>query len=410
MPVYVIYFVHRYLDFRLPELDAVLGLAGVDDVRACYDVPTTDSPFLFITLPSDDVAKRVAARCALIKGIYAYITHAEGEHDLYESLRAKIAALPAADRADAQLDDDTTWSLQVDCFGQRLPLDEQNKRRHEVTDAIPLLGDIQLKQPSRTYWLLEEKGVGLNATHVRRVFFARSLAIIRLVGRDFVDKHKIKKRKFIGPTTMDHELSLVMANLAKVGPGTIVCDPFVGTASVLVACAQFGAMCIGGDIEMQGLFRNDNATIASNFEQYDLPCPDFVQWDLSQRVLCPKPFWDAIVCDPPYGLRAGARKCSANASKKPFELYAPSSVLTDLLQWAAARLVRNGRLVYVLACKTDPNGAYNDQLPTHPCLAPLHVCVQPITRKFVRLFVTMVKAKDMRDEDVSVASTLDVGW
>ncbi|OQR94083.1 tRNA guanosine-2'-O-methyltransferase [Achlya hypogyna] len=417
MPVYVIYFVHRHLDFRLPELDAVLSLNGVTDASLCYDASTVsaESPFLFITLASDEIAQQVAARCVLVKGIYKYITHAEGDSNLYQTLRDNIAQLSPEARAAAELQADSTWSLQVDCFGQRLSLDEQNARRHELTDAIPLLGDIQLKLPARTYWILEEKGVvtggGPSILHVKRLFFAKSIAIIRVQARDFVGKHKLKKRKFIGPTTMDHELSLVMANLAKVGPGTVVCDPFVGTASVLVACAQFGANCIGGDIEMQGLFRKDSATIAMNFEQYDLPCPDFVQWDLSQRVLVPRPFWDAIVCDPPYGQRAGARKCSAMGKKgKALEAYAPSSVLVDLLHWAATRLVRDGRLVYVLACKTDPNGAYDDQLPTHPCLRVLHVCAQSITQKLVRLFITMVKTKDMNVEDMAVPSTLDVGW
>ncbi|OQR90936.1 tRNA guanosine-2'-O-methyltransferase [Thraustotheca clavata] len=420
MPTYLIYFIHRYLDFRHPELDAVLELNGIVDVSTCYELPetapknTTHSPFLIVNLASDAVAQQLAARCVLIKGIYQYITHTQASSEdssaSYADLRRKIASLPWDLRKNAMLDDESTWSLQVDCFGKRLSLQEQNTRRDEITEAVPLCGDIHLKQPARTYWLLEEKGILPSEVTLKRIFFAKSLNIIRFHGRDFVDKHQIKKRKFIGPTTMDHELSLIMANIAKVGPGTIACDPFVGTASVLVASAQFGAMCVGGDIEMQGLYRKENSTIAHNFEQYDLPCPDFIQWDLSQQAMCPRPFLDAIVCDPPYGLRAGARKCSANPKKKPFEVYEPSHVLTDLLHWAALRLVLQGRLVYVLACKTDPNNEYDDQIPRHPSLKVLHVCVQNITQKLVRLFITMVKVKEVASNDVSTAATLDVGW
>lgn len=50
---------------------------------------------------------------------------------------------------------------------------------------------------------------------------------------------------------MDAQLSLLMANQAKVINGDFVCDPFVGTGSILVACAHFGAHVIGADINPQ---------------------------------------------------------------------------------------------------------------------------------------------------------------
>lgn len=39
----------------------------------------------------------------------------------------------------------------------------------------------------------------------------------------------LKKRKFIGTTSMDAQLSLIMANIAKVRSGDLVLDPFVGS-------------------------------------------------------------------------------------------------------------------------------------------------------------------------------------
>jgi tRNA (guanine10-N2)-methyltransferase len=121
---------------------------------------------------------------------------------------------------------------------------------------VDLLGDIQLIKPARMYWLLEERGVLPHEVQqpknvVKRVFLGMSLPWTLQnpsfrYARSFVDKHALKKRKYIGPTSMDHELSLLMANLAKVSPTTVVCDPFVGTASVLVACSEFGATCVGG--------------------------------------------------------------------------------------------------------------------------------------------------------------------
>jgi tRNA (guanine10-N2)-methyltransferase len=48
---------------------------------------------------------------------------------------------------------------------------------------------------------------------------------------------------------MDPELSLIMANMALVKPGSFVLDPFVGTGSFLISCSHFGAFTIGADID-----------------------------------------------------------------------------------------------------------------------------------------------------------------
>lgn len=62
-------------------------------------------------------------------------------------------------------------------------------------------------------------------------------------------KINLKDRKFIGNTSMDPLLSIVMANLANVKENDIVVDPFVGTGSILVAAASLGAHVIGSDID-----------------------------------------------------------------------------------------------------------------------------------------------------------------
>jgi tRNA (guanine10-N2)-methyltransferase len=47
--------------------------------------------------------------------------------------------------------------------------------------------------------------------------------------RDKISKLSLKRRKFIGNTSMDPQLSLYMANQALVKNGDLVLDPFVGT-------------------------------------------------------------------------------------------------------------------------------------------------------------------------------------
>lgn len=48
---------------------------------------------------------------------------------------------------------------------------------------------------------------------------------------------------------MDAQLSFIMANQALIKNGDLVMDPFVGTGSLLVAAACFGAYVIGTDID-----------------------------------------------------------------------------------------------------------------------------------------------------------------
>lgn len=86
--------------------------------------------------------------------------------------------------------------------------------------------------------------------------------------------------------------------------------------------------------------------------------------------------FDAIVCDPPYGIRAGARKAGSRKSDVkvvPTDIrvkhipqtqpYAVEDVLVDLLDLAAQNLRLGGRLVFLLPCTYDFE---DNDLPSHP--------------------------------------------
>jgi tRNA (guanine10-N2)-methyltransferase len=63
----------------------------------------------------------------------------------------------------------------------------------------------------------------------------------------------LKKRSYLGTTSFDAELSLVSANMARLKQGALMFDPFAGTGSFLVAAAAFGAVTLGGDIDIRVL-------------------------------------------------------------------------------------------------------------------------------------------------------------
>jgi tRNA (guanine10-N2)-methyltransferase len=236
-------------------------------------------------------------------------------------------------------------------------------------------------------------------------YFGRILGNRHLKGRGQIGTYSLKKRAYLGPTSMDTELSLIMTNLAHVRPGSMVIDPFVGTGSILLVCASRGACCVGTDIDIRVLRgKGSEQTVFANFAQYGLPRPELIRSDnaLYDRHFCTDfPLYDAIVTDPPYGIRAGARRsgsCRDNPRAIPDERrhdhiaqtkpYPVSDVMADLLDMAARTLVSGGRLVYIIPSLKDFS---EDDLPRHPCLKLSHVCYQPLSLELGRRMIAMQK-------------------
>eukprot|EP00439_Symbiodinium_sp_Y106_P055206 s2696_g7.t1 len=102
--------------------------------------------------------------------------------------------------------------------------------------------------------------------------------------------------------------------------------------------------------------------IFTNFVQYGFPSPEIVVCDNAMppwRVVTPG-WLDFIITDPPYGVRAGAKKSGRDEAKKKVVIqdvssYIPSKVSygeeelsEDLLNFAAASLVDGGKLVFLV--------------------------------------------------------------
>lgn len=106
-----------------------------------------------------------------------------------------------------------------------------------------LQGRVNLKNPDHKFWLIETDDYGVNnglpPVAERRIFFGREIGA---ADRKLIPTYQLKCRNYLGPTAMDAEVAFLMANQALVEPGKLVYDPFVGTGSILVAAAHFGAM------------------------------------------------------------------------------------------------------------------------------------------------------------------------
>ena len=60
--------------------------------------------------------------------------------------------------------------------------------------------------------------------------------LVNGTARRLIDTFDVKKRAYYGNTSMEAEMSLLMANQAKAGPGKLIYDPFAGTGSMLYVC------------------------------------------------------------------------------------------------------------------------------------------------------------------------------
>ncbi|MBA0675717.1 hypothetical protein Goari_017242 [Gossypium aridum] len=281
---YLCVFYHRLLDYRKPEFESLADLFGAFGDKRSSDFNTQDkvlqwrlpkhhhpdSPFHFVHLPSEDVARNIANRSILVKGIYELW----GEGNDFEELEEAVKSYPD-ERKLPYLEYESTFKITVDSFGKALSLQEQNERIQGLS-YIPFKGRVNLKNPDHNFWLMEtdenETNNGLPPVVKRRIFFGREIGG---ADRKLIPMYQLKTRNYLGPTAMDAEMAFLMANQAQAAPGKLVYDPFVGTGSILVSAAHFGAMTMGADIDIRVVRdgRGPDCNVWSNFKQYGLPMP-----------------------------------------------------------------------------------------------------------------------------------------
>lgn len=109
--------------------------------------------------------------------------------------------------------------------------------------SLCLQGKVKLRNPDHNFWLMEIDNYGasngLPPIAQKRIFFGREVGG---ADRKLIPTYQLKSRTYLGPTAMDAEVAFLMANQALATSGKLVFDPFVGTGSILVAAAHFGAI------------------------------------------------------------------------------------------------------------------------------------------------------------------------
>ncbi|KAK6958458.1 hypothetical protein Daesc_001259 [Daldinia eschscholtzii] len=331
---YLIRFSQSHESFRLPEIQSLAVVEGLDLEVISY---SDESPFCIVRLESEEAAKTLLRRSVLAQTIHELWGAGETYDELHAAVKRSTAHIWPKYK-------DVSFKINIDAYqGSR---SEKNKLALINTFAyLPFEGLILLKSPDQEFTIFEEwefDSVPRNLPNPLKVYFGR------LVGhsiREVIKTYDLKKRGYISTTSMDSELALITANIALAAPGKIFYDPFVGTGSFPIACAHFGALGMGSDIDGRSVRgEGGKRSLKGNFKQYGLEHllgAVFVS-DLTNSPVRRARILDGIVCDPPYGVREGLKVLGCRDPEKD------------------AWLVEKGKRSYQLA-KLIPGKPYNNR-------------------------------------------------
>ncbi|KAI9800090.1 MAG: hypothetical protein M1825_004272 [Sarcosagium campestre] len=415
---YIIRFVQVHETFRRPEIEA---LAEVEQTPVEFLLYDAASPFCTVKLKDERQARALVKRSVLSKAIYELWASGKNYDELHRNVQRTSSRWPKYKTCSFRFD--------IDSYGGKRNRDEHRR----LIDSFLYLGfegPILMKDPEQAFCIFEHWEE--HAAQPSSLHFGRWVAD---GGRDAITKYDLKKRRYISTTSMDCELSLITANLALAAPGKILYDPFVGTGGFPIACAHFGAQSFGSDLDGRVLRGKPKRNIISNFEQYELSgswLGGFVA-DLTNTPIRRARLFDGILCDPPYGVREGLKVLGSRDPERgkeavykngeaahlyvkmchgfdrlyklikacghsqagyipPKKPYSFLALLDDILELAASTLVDGGRLSLWMPTANDEQNEL--QIPSHPCLENVSVCVQTFN-KWSRRLLTYRRLSDL---------------
>lgn len=264
-------------------------------------------PYWLVELPDDAAASRLAARSISLRCILELWSHGPNIDAFHTTNRTYIAH--NADYVRTLCDPKRSFRITVDTFNRHLTQAEKIAKI-ETLDYLPAGGPVNLRDPNVHWYYIEY--YGRDALHIpedpQAVLFGRWLADGR---RAMLKEISLKTRTFIGNTSMDAQLSVLMANQAGVQAGDIVLDPFVGSGSLLVPPAMFGAFVMGSDIDylmvhartrpsrIQQRVRTADESIRANLRQYgcEKRYVDVMVSDFSKPMWRDRMLFDSIITD-----------------------------------------------------------------------------------------------------------------
>jgi tRNA (guanine10-N2)-methyltransferase len=254
-------------------------------------------------------------RSILAKAIYEVWGSGPNYEDLHNSVRKTSQHLwPLYQRS--------SFKFLVDSFQGTRSTAEQRQLVEDLS-FLGFEGPIKMKGAEQEFWLFEEWEFQAHRRGFKDPNFIHLGRFVCGSDRDAITTYDLKKRKYICTTSMDAELALITANITLAAPGKLLYDPFVGSGSFPVACAHFGALAFGSDIDGRSIRGKGGSkpSLLTNFTQYgitDMFGDSFIA-DLTNTPLRAARLFDGILCDPPYGIREGLKVLGSRDPNKPKE-------------------------------------------------------------------------------------------
>ncbi|KAI0075120.1 tRNA guanosine-2'-O-methyltransferase [Panus rudis PR-1116 ss-1] len=371
---YLFGFAQVHEEFRIPELISIAELHNIAlQIPKDADV---SRPFMVLELESEYDALALARRCILIKWVCDFYGRGRTYEEVYQETRANVSKWE-------KYIENTSFRFIVTAYNHKIPQSRQTTIV-ESFSFMDLKGKIEMKNPDITLMCFEEYVDKHGTTRERHegdgkfkeVFFGRLIA--EGSARQLVKIFDVKKRTYFGNTSMEAEISLLMANQTLAAPGKLLYDPFLGTGSLAYTTAHFGAWVYGSDIDGRQMRGKQDMVpgVLRSAEQYGVSYRilDLFTFDVTQNPWRCGGLFDAIITDPPYGVRAGAKRLGRKKPLKkpqttnersiaqrpddqpyipPTKPYELSELATDLILLARYMLKPHGRLVFFLPTVTD---------------------------------------------------------
>ncbi|XP_016983379.1 tRNA (guanine(10)-N2)-methyltransferase homolog [Drosophila rhopaloa] len=422
---YILWFAQEHVDFRVHEFESLVKMFGLQVRRLTKQ---TQKPFWLVEFREKEAALQYASRSVCLRAMLELYAHGSKLSQFHDSLRAHVDA--NREEMAGYFRPDTSFKIVVETYNKHFSQREKVEKI-ESMDYLPIEGPVNLKNPQVEWWYIEFWG--LDPTDVppepEDILFGRLLASGQ---RHLIKELSLKQRKFIGNTSMDAQLSLLMANQAMVRDGDLVFDPFVGTGSLLVSAAKWGGYVLGADIDYMMVHarcrpsritqkvREKDESIRANLKQYGCAdrYVDVVVADFSNALWHPRISFDSIITDPPYGIREATEKVETKSTTKDSTRsedmvhypstshYSLQSLYGDLLEFAARHLRLGGRLVCWLPFHRED---YDPKmLPQHQHLHLVANSEQLLTGNTARRLLTYEKCSKYILPDPSLVSTTQV--
>jgi tRNA G10 N-methylase Trm11 len=133
--------------------------------------------------------------------------------------------------------------------------------------------------------------------------------------------------------------------------------------------------------------RKSGKDIWANFNQYGLnpTYADLVRHDITKDCYRPGLTFDAVVCDPPYGIRIPSKRDARIVSERTD---AVSHLLSELIKFSFRHLRPGGRLVY---CMITTDEYTDNEMLVHPGFLIIANGDQLLTGHLRRRLIVMVK-------------------